>query len=290
MKNDPIEAKLRALSSVDPTTADGRQQLAKALTDRSNIVVKKAARIAGEMKCDALLPDLRIAFDRFMAKPAETDKACAALTALSAALIELDYDEPEPFLAGIRHIQREPVFGGHVDVAGDLRANCAIGLVNTRHARTLDALATLLADKEWRARVGAVRALTVNGSESAAALLRFKALVGDQEREVLLECFSALLQFDEANVPFIAARMQSEELDTVEAAILALGGCRNENAFEALRTKLKQPRLGPLRRTVLLAIASMRLDAAVAFVKNPAAEEDEEAAKVLRELNLSPEA
>ncbi len=285
MKNDPVEAKLRALAGLDPATGEGVQQLAKALADRSNQVVKKAARLTGEAKLLALLPDLRGAFDRFMLK--EPDKNCAALTALSAALIELEYDEAEPFLSGIRHVQKEPVFGGHVDVAADLRANCAVGLVNMRHPRVLEMLVTLLADKEWRARAGAVRALAAHGSDAAALLLRYKALVGDAEREVLLDCFSALLQLDDANIGFVAARMQSEELDTVEAAILALGGSRSEEAFDALCKKLAAPGIGPLRRTALIAIASMRLESALAFVKKLAEEEDQEAVKVLRDLRLA---
>ncbi len=286
MKNDPIEAKLSVLRAVDAATPPGCEQLQKALADRSNLVVKKAAQIAAGAKQTLLLPDLRKALDRFLAAP-QTDKGCAALNALVTALVELDFDEPEPFLAGIRHVQMEPVWGGSVDVAVDLRANCAIGLVNTRYPKTLDALATLLADPNWPARAGAVRALGVQGSDAAALLLRYKALIGDAERDVLVECFTALLQFDEANIAFVSQRMQSDNEEVESAAVLALGSSRHEQALAALQKKLRQPRLGPLRRTVLIAIASMRLDTAVEFVKELAAEEDAEAIAVLRDLRFS---
>ncbi|MEO8025510.1 MAG: hypothetical protein ABI823_03515 [Bryobacteraceae bacterium] len=288
MKNDPIQAKLADLGTVDAATADGRNQLAKALADRSSLVVKKAARMAGEARITELLPYLRKAFDRILPKAAEIDKGCAALTAIVGALVELDYDEPEPFLAGIRHVQMEPVWGGSVDTAPDLRAACAVGLINTRHPRMLEELTTLLADREWRARVGAIRALATTGADAAFLLLRYKALIGDEERDVLFECFSALIAADEsASIPLVSARMDSASDEIVEAAILALGTARHKWAFEALQRKLKQPRLGPIRRTILLAMASMRLDEAVAFVKDLAKGEDKEAEDVLHELQIT---
>ena len=75
---------------------------------------------------------------------------------------------------------------------------CAIGLVNGAHPDKLRTLLPLLIDKEWQARSGGVRAIGVEGSEAAILLLRFKAMTGDENPEVLQECFSALLSAERA--------------------------------------------------------------------------------------------
>ena len=47
------------------------------------------------------------------------------------ALARLGYDDPSVFLRGLRHIQFEPVYGGRVDTAVDLRGASAFGLVES---------------------------------------------------------------------------------------------------------------------------------------------------------------
>ncbi len=133
----------------------------------------------------------------------------------------------------MRHVQMEPVWGGSVDTAAELRAICAMGLANTRYPGKLRAMVDLLVDREWQARAGAVRALAVAGSEAALLLLRFKALSGDPEPEVIADCFTGLLSAEGADaVPFVASFADSKDKEVKDAAILALGASRRADAIE----------------------------------------------------------
>ena len=57
---------------------------------------------------------------------------CWAKNALAQTLAAFDYQDKELFLAGMRHVQLEPVWGGSSDTAGPLRGLCALALVNYR--------------------------------------------------------------------------------------------------------------------------------------------------------------
>lgn len=105
----------------------------------------------------------------------------------------MDYAEPEIYLQGIHHVQMEGSFGPPVDAAAKLRANSALALARTAYPAALDEVVSLLVDEWPEARVGAVRALAVNGGEAGALLLKLKILLGESEPDVLAECFSGLL-------------------------------------------------------------------------------------------------
>ena len=96
-------------------------QLRKALKDRSNYVVAKAAAIAGERQFHSLEPDLLAAFERFMSDPAKSDPQCWAKNALAKALKDLSLNDPAVFFRGIAHFQLEGTWGGNVDTAATLR-------------------------------------------------------------------------------------------------------------------------------------------------------------------------
>src|SRR5581483_7231662 len=125
MRNDPIQTALARLDELDPHTPEGRKLFAKGLSSKFNLVSAKAARIAADAQCLDLIPDLTAAFERFLSASA-TDKGCAALTAIARGLVTLDYDGAALFRRGAAHIQMEPVWGGSVDTAADLRAACAM--------------------------------------------------------------------------------------------------------------------------------------------------------------------
>ena len=86
--------------------------MAKALAAKSNLVVAKAARIAGDAQWTELTDNLVAAFDRFLKRGAETDKGCAATMAIARALFNMDYDGEDLYLNGMRHVQMEPGLGG----------------------------------------------------------------------------------------------------------------------------------------------------------------------------------
>src|SRR6516164_8318020 len=120
MKNDPIETALARLDEIDPLDPAGRADLSKALSAKFNLVIAKAARIAGEACVTQVKDDLAAAFQRLLPRGAAADKRCAALTAIARALYALDYDDPELYRAGMKHFQLEASFGPPVDTAADL--------------------------------------------------------------------------------------------------------------------------------------------------------------------------
>src|SRR5579885_3207219 len=119
-KFDEQIAALDALRQLPP--ADRVDPLRKALTNRNNFIVAKAADLIREFRAKELTPDLLTAFDRFFENAEKTDPQCWAKNALSRTLAAFEHQEPETFLRGMRHIQMEPVWGGRSDTAGTLRS------------------------------------------------------------------------------------------------------------------------------------------------------------------------
>ncbi len=171
------------------------------------------------------------------------------------------------FVKGIHHVQMEPIWGGSVDTAAELRASCAFGLVRMGYRDVLSELAVLLADPEKVARTAAVQALGHCGSDAALPLLKFKALIGDKDAEVVGECFTAMLKLaPQRSVDFVAGFLESIDSDVRGAAALALGASRLHSAFERLRDQWQRSVHPDFRRVLCLAIASARFDAAVEFL------------------------
>src|SRR5262249_54188272 len=133
-------------------------------------------------------------------------------------------------------------------------------------ANLMDELVTLLLDKEPYARIGAVRALAASGRPEAVPLLLYKTRLGDQEADVMGECFNGMLAFRrEEAIPLVAEFLKGGD-EVGERAALALAGVRNEAAFAALRQAWEAAATAPFRRALLTAIATMRIDAAFAFL------------------------
>jgi HEAT repeat protein len=161
----------------------------------------------------------------------------------------------------------EPVWGGSVDTAAELRAVCAMGLASSSYPHKLRELVNLLVDEEWGARAGAVRAIAATGSEAASLLLRLKALSGDKEPEVIGDCFSGLLAIEGSGaIPLVISFTDSRDKQISETAFLALGATRREEAIEWLKVRFGQVADPENRQSILLALAASRTDAAVAFL------------------------
>ena len=268
-KNDPIERALDRLGQLrhaEPTEAV-TEELRGLLRNRSNLVIAKAATIVRELRIIALMPEMVSAFKKFIADGSRLDKRCAALTEITSALYELDYDEPEPYLDGIKHVQLEGSYGPPVDEGAKLRAVSAQGLLRTRHLDALSEVVQLLVDREPAARIGAVRALAVNGGEAGVLLLRLKVLTEDTEPAVLAECFAGLLAASpEKSVAFVAKYIDASDESRAEAAMLALGESRLPAAYEVLREKWDRTVLMPEKKVLLVAMAASKLDEAIAFL------------------------
>src|SRR5437588_4293359 len=139
-------------------------ELRQYLAHKSNVVVAKGAKMAGDFGLQDMRPQLADAFFRFMEDAAARDRGCAAKTAVARALEILGADEAAVFIAGIRHIQMEGSFGPPVDTAAGLRAASALGLVGMNHPDAILEAVNLLVDREPDARIGAVRALAASGT------------------------------------------------------------------------------------------------------------------------------
>src|SRR5262249_34474851 len=138
---------------------ESRSQLKKQLSGKASLAVAKTAELVAKTEDRDFASDLVTAFQRFMREPSKNDKGCAAKIASVKALLAIDCDDDEVFRIGVRHIQLEPVWGGRADTAAPLRALCALGLVQVGSPETMIELATLLADPEADARIGAAHAL-----------------------------------------------------------------------------------------------------------------------------------
>ena len=102
-------------------------------------------------------------------------------------------------LAGIAHVQLEPVWGGSADTAGTLRGTCALALVQCRSLsshQVLRHLTPLFADSELPVRVNTARAVEQIGTDSAALLLKLRAELASDAPEVLGACYAGLLRLE----------------------------------------------------------------------------------------------
>src|ERR1039458_7381348 len=169
-----FEEQLAALDALRQLPAEAAiEPLRKALANRNNFVVGKAADLIRTLNLSQLIPELLIAFDRFFEDPVKTDPQCWAKNAISRALAAFEHQDSAVFLRGTKHIQPEPSYGGASDSAGTLRATCALALVQCRSLIEPDLLAhliDLLADKDKAVRVEVIRAIEQVGSPSAALL------------------------------------------------------------------------------------------------------------------------
>jgi HEAT repeat protein len=255
-----IEA-IEALRSAEP--------LRKALKDRNNFLVSKAAAVAGDLGLQELTPDLVEAFDRFLSNAVKTDPQCWAKNAIVKALKNLGHDDPAVYIRGIRHIQLEPVWGGTSDTAANLRGACALALAGCALDRItiLTHLVDLLADPEKPVRIDAARAIDqVSGFESAL-LLRLKALTGDEESGVTGQCLASLLDMSPVDyIPFAARFLDSKDSDVQLEAIGALGECNHPDAVELLKQTWTNARDPEKRRAILLSLSASRQPAAMEFL------------------------
>jgi HEAT repeat protein len=272
-------AALDALRQIPPEACI--DPLRRALGNRNNFVVAKAADLVRQFQLTQLAPELLTALDRFFEDPIKTDPQCWAKNALSRALAAFEHQDAGVFLRGMRHIQLEPVWGGTSDTAGTLRAICALALVQCRSLLEPDLLAhlvELMADKDKTVRVEVVRAIEQVGSPSAALLLRLRAVLGsglssrmrdqdsDEEPEVLGACYSGILRIEGASAILWVSRFLASEDDVAAEAALAIAGTHSPQSFNVLRERFEIA-VDPWFSSVLLSsIALTRQDAALQFL------------------------
>jgi len=265
VRRRPLEETLLALRRAReaPGTEESQRELRQVLAGEGSHAVARAAALVGERGLDALVPDLVAAFPRLFEDPVRTDPGCTAKTGIVEALRRLEQDERALYRRAATHVQMEPVFGGRVDTAVDLRGSAAMALAESAGGDVLVDLAHLLADPEAPVRVSAARAVSVHGRDGGIPLLHLKALAGDAEPRVVSECLLSLLRLGPGDaLPFVASFFDRGDA-AAEAAAVALGESRQAEALPLLRGWLDRASRRGLARTALLAIASLRRDEAV---------------------------
>jgi HEAT repeat protein len=273
-----LEEKLAAIHRIkeEPARADHTEELRRGVGDKSNLVVAAAAAIVGELSIVELSAELESAFERFLINPVKDDKLCRAKIAVIQALDKLEHGRPDPFRKAARHVQLEPVWGGQADSAAPLRASASIALARVGSREDQPLLVDLLADPEREVRIAAAQALTCFEPDTAGLLLRLKVRCGDDEPEVLSECFSGLLAVDpRANLSFVSGFVRPESSSHCEAAVLALGKSRLPEALAELKECRNRVFSTGLKEQILLAIAMLRVPAAIDYLLEVVASESE---------------
>lgn len=267
--------------------ADAVAFIKKSLTNRSNFLVAKAARLAEDAGLADLAPDLVAAYDRFFTNAEKTDPQCWAKNALSRALAKLECRDKDVFLRGLRHHQMEPTWGGLSDSAGTLRATCAHALVACNgldNQELLILFVEALVDKDKSVRVEAVRALAQLG-EMAVAVLRLRALIPGEDPEVLGQCFTALLAIErDRAIQFVAGFLEAGDDGAGEAAF-ALAEMRNPAALAVLLDRQKGITDEWFGGVLLSAIALTRLPEAIDFLLGMIEREEREAPGAIEALS-----
>ena len=274
-----LDDKLAAIRKLRGQTLAPEQtsELKKCIGDRSNLVVAAAAALAGENTLVELSKDLETAFERFLVNPAKDDKLCRAKIAVVQALDKLEHQDPAVFQKAARHVQHEPVWGGSEDSAAPLRAAAIIAVARIEGSSALPLLVDAMTDAAKDVRIAAAMAMGALGTEAAGLLLRLKARTGDKDPEVLSECLSGLLAVDPKEyLPFVSGFLEPASAAVCEAAALALGKSRLPDAVGPLTTCWRRARSSEVGQQVLLAIAMLRLPAAIDYLLALVASDSEE--------------
>ncbi|MGA3016354.1 MAG: hypothetical protein ABSF62_04480 [Bryobacteraceae bacterium] len=277
MAHRNVEEEIEALSRLRETApAAAVPALRKALADRVNLIVAKAAKIATERQLRDLLPDLLQAFDHLFEKPVVRDPQCWGKNAVSQALVAMEYRQAAPFLRGLRHVQLEPVWGGEEDTAATLRGACALALpacVDIERGLVLRHLVDALTDRAVTVRSDVLRALGNMGGDEAILLLRLKARMGDEESQIVGQAFDLLLQLEGRQaLDFVAAFLlpQSEARSEIvrEESALSLGSSRLPEAVGRLTGAWNRERDPQFRLVLLRALSATRQPHALEFLLN----------------------
>jgi HEAT repeat protein len=292
MASRRIEEHLEALNRLRTGTAEvAVPAVRRALTDRSNVVAAKAAKVAVEMSARDMIPDLLSAFERLFEDAVKRDPQCWAKNEIARALRDFDYGEAAPFLRGAKWVQKEPVWGGEADTAGTLRGICLLalpGCAGMRRETILRLLVDALVEDDPAVRADAARAISAMGGEDAALVLRLKARTGDKEPAVTGQVFESLLAVERSEgLEFVGGFLRPEGGEAAEEAALAIGGSRMEKGVDVLAQAWEHARGEEYRTAILRALGISRQQAAIGFLKRVEAEgrsRDQEGARAALQL------
>jgi hypothetical protein len=230
----------------------------KALSGKSTAVVATAARLAAKHGLSAVSHDLVDAMVRLSKDGDRVDPLCSARHALVEALVALGAGDPEPFVLGLAiRVGMQTQLEAH----SRLRIASALGLAQSRMPELdiLEHLVNLLGDRDDNVRANVVRALSQLASREAALLVRAKAVCGDENVEVVGQCFVALLDMMPVEHLDFIAEMAMKRNDQVGGlALLALSGCQHPASIAKLTEYWHRKTDAPSKQDALDAIANSR--------------------------------
>jgi HEAT repeat protein len=285
-KRVPIEDKLAAIA--EARKLDRAAVLFPFFEDEEPHVVGQAADAAIEIGARSLIAPLEAAFTR-LSNGEQRDRGCMAALKVVQALARMEVDS-DAFRVGLKMVRRERVGTEFLDVAAPIRSECAQATARRFPHHALLDIAPLLADPEPEVRAGVAHALGDLASDGAVALLHFKLLISDEDVDVLAACMGGLLRASRARfAPIVATYLTHEDDTIVELAAIALGESRAPEAFPHLRDALAGRRPGRATKSILLALALLRVDDATAHLLDLLAKAPEPLAKqVVEALALHP--
>ncbi len=273
---DALREELEALRVWADEPEVYRSEVLASLAGRKGFVAGRAAEIVGAAGWGEAESALLDAYARFEVDPIKRDPGCNGKRAIVEALNQLACREADVFLRAARTRQLEPSWGPPVDTAVSLRVAGVAGLARLSDGAFLFEAAALLNDPEEAARIGVVEVIDYFGGEGAELLLHMKVLAGDEELEVLAECFAALMRVNpERSLPLVARHLDHAEAYLVESAALAIAESRSEGAFRALAGHYEANRFDAGAAAFLLPISLTRRDEAFDFLLELIAEANE---------------
>ncbi|MDB5391756.1 MAG: hypothetical protein JWM11_7402 [Planctomycetaceae bacterium] len=267
--DDRLREVQRLRQETDPALL--QKGVSRALKDRANLVVADAAKIVRELELIGFETELLEAWKRMLVNPVKADPGCSAKTAIIEALGQLEYDEPDFYLKGIRYEQQEPAWGGSEDTAVNVRGASAFAIARSRWMGIVPRLTTLvnlaLHFGNSRSRVFAAQAMADTRREEAIPILRLMLGLSESNSEVMGACMTGLLALAPQDyVPLVAAYLDSETEDVVLEAAAALGTCSRPEAVAALIAAWNRGADPELQESLLISMGLSREPAGFDFL------------------------
>jgi HEAT repeat protein len=296
------EERIRAVKqAAGLASSPGRQRLLLgALSDVSPYVAALAAEALGEDVDDRTAGAMVERFEVLSADGPRLDPGCQIRANLAFSLGRLEYRPAASALrVGIRTVQIEAVGGVPFDTASHLRANCALGLAALRDPDCVRDISLLLFDRSGYAvrgmgddpalkmepRKAAARALALTGSLQARLPLTLCLVYPENELpEVLQECMTALVDLEDPRaVEVLTPYLRRADQPLAAYAALMIARTRAPEAAALIAETVRHLSGDPMR-AALLALTTLRTDAADALLRDLAESERAETRIAAAEL------
>lgn len=281
---------------------DMQPLLLEGLRDKNTYVATIAAKALGECADLTAVAEMIEKFRLLSQNGPKLDPGCHIRAHLAFAFGRLEYLHADDVLRiGIRIVQIEPVGGVPYDTGAHLRANCALALGQLRCNEALKDIVLLLFDDGKglfgrgdptmvfvEPRKAAARALGLLSTTEARVPLTLRLWYPTGESaEVLQECMQALVDLEDPDLTEVLMRfVEGDDPELAVFAGLMLARARADGAEDVL-LKLVGRYSGNAMKAALLALASLRSEAADQYLRDLAGDDRKAVRDAVKELGLS---